>query len=103
MVQMMSGKLVNFENHRLLQRFWLIYCIYSMIQQAEIGVGISGREGVQAALASDFVIGQFRFLSKLLLIHGHWSYYRIGESILNFFFKNMTWVFALFWYQSASG
>ncbi|KAL5034488.1 phospholipid transporting ATPase [Batrachochytrium dendrobatidis] len=75
----------------------------SMIQQAEIGVGISGREGVQAALASDFVIGQFRFLSKLLLIHGHWSYYRIGESILNFFFKNMTWVFALFWYQSASG
>jgi phospholipid-translocating ATPase len=74
-----------------------------MIQEAHVGVGISGKEGMQAALASDFVIGQFRFLSRLLLVHGHWSYYRISETILNFFYKNIAWVFALFWYQSTSG
>ncbi|KAJ1332223.1 hypothetical protein BSLG_008885 [Batrachochytrium salamandrivorans] len=75
----------------------------SMIQQAQVGVGIFGKEGCQAAQASDFVICQFRFLSKLLLVHGHWSYYRISESILNFFFKNIAWVVTLFWYQCFSG
>ncbi|KAI8922887.1 hypothetical protein BC831DRAFT_58074 [Entophlyctis helioformis] len=75
----------------------------SMIQAAQIGIGISGKEGLQAAMASDFVIGQFRFLSKLMLVHGHWSYYRIAEGILTFFYKNMTWVFAMVWYQFFSG
>nr|KAJ3421610.1 hypothetical protein HK105_002932 [Polyrhizophydium stewartii] len=75
----------------------------SMIQQAHIGIGISGKEGLQAALASDFVIGQFRFLSRLLMFHGHWAYYRISGSILNFFFKNMAWIMTMFWYQYYSG
>lgn len=51
----------------------------SMIQAADVGVGISGEEGMQAVNASDYAIGQFRFLKKLLFVHGHWSYARNGE------------------------
>lgn len=48
-----------------------------MIQAAHVGVGISGMEGMQAVMASDFAIAQFRFLTDLLLVHGRWSYLRI--------------------------
>jgi phospholipid-translocating ATPase len=61
----------------------------SMIQVADIGVGISGQEGMQAVQASDFAIGRFRFLVRLLLVHGHWCYDRISKLILYFFYKNM--------------
>ncbi|GBB89212.1 hypothetical protein RclHR1_01590017 [Rhizophagus clarus] len=71
----------------------------SMIQAANVGVGISGQEGVQASMAADYSIAQFRFLSKLLLVHGHWDYLRISEMILNFFYKNVVWVFPVLWYQ----
>lgn len=45
-----------------------------MIQVADIGVGIVGREGKQAALASDYSILKFKYLSKLVLWHGRLSY-----------------------------
>ncbi|CAF0928304.1 unnamed protein product [Rotaria sordida] len=45
-----------------------------MIQKAHIGIGISGQEGRQAVLASDFSFAQFRYLERLLLVHGRWSY-----------------------------
>ena len=48
----------------------------SMLQTANVGVGISGREGMQAARASDFSIARFSFLTRLLLVHGRWSYVR---------------------------
>lgn len=48
-----------------------------LIAAAHIGVGISGQEGMQAVLASDYSIAQFRFLERLLLVHGRWSYYRM--------------------------
>ncbi|KAF2149618.1 P-type ATPase [Myriangium duriaei CBS 260.36] len=71
----------------------------SMIQEAHVGVGIAGEEGRQAVMSSDYAIGQFRFLTRLLLVHGRWSYRRLAETIANFFYKNMVWTFALFWYQ----
>ncbi|KAF9431494.1 hypothetical protein BGZ76_000237 [Entomortierella beljakovae] len=71
----------------------------SMIQEANIGVGIAGEEGRQAVMASDFAIAQFRFLSKLLLVHGRWSYIRISEMILTFFYKNIVWTLTIFWFQ----
>jgi phospholipid-transporting ATPase len=49
-----------------------------MIQRAHVGVAIRGREGNQAAGASDFAIGQFRFLERLILVHGHYNYWRIS-------------------------
>lgn len=50
-----------------------------MIQEAHCGVGIAGLEGAQASMSADYAIGQFRFLTKLLLVHGHWSYVRIAD------------------------
>lgn len=67
----------------------------SMIQAADVGVGIQGEEGLQAVNSSDYAISQvrfsvqrfasrshsfskFRFLKRLLLVHGHWSYARNG-------------------------
>ncbi|CAF0965236.1 unnamed protein product [Adineta steineri] len=48
----------------------------SMIQSADVGVGIVGKEGKQASLAADFSINQFSYLSRLLLVHGRNSYKR---------------------------
>ncbi|KAJ1870683.1 phospholipid transporting ATPase [Coemansia sp. RSA 990] len=71
----------------------------SMIQEADVGIGISGEEGLQAVMASDYAIAQFRFLQKLLLVHGRWSYLRITSMILNFFYKNVVFTISLFWFQ----
>ncbi|VEU22623.1 DEKNAAC103439 [Brettanomyces naardenensis] len=70
----------------------------SMIQTANVGVGIAGQEGRQAAMSSDYSIGQFRFLARLLLVHGRWAYRRFAEMIPCFFYKNVVFVFPLFWY-----
>ncbi|GLJ15943.1 hypothetical protein SUGI_0263490 [Cryptomeria japonica] len=70
----------------------------SMIQMADVGVGISGQEGRQAVMASDFAMGQFRFLERLLLVHGHWNYNRMGYMILYNFYRNAVYVMMLFWY-----
>ncbi|KAH9484538.1 Putative phospholipid-transporting ATPase C24B11.12c [Psilocybe cubensis] len=75
----------------------------SMIQAADVGVGISGEEGLQAVNSSDYAIAQFRFLKKLLLVHGHWSYARNGVMILNFFYKNIVPTGILFWFQIYDG
>eukprot|EP00127_Corallochytrium_limacisporum_P006178 Clim_evm17s220 gene=Clim_evmTU17s220 len=48
----------------------------SMIQAADVGIGMVGKEGMQASLASDFSIGSFRYLARLLLWHGHNAYRR---------------------------
>ncbi|BEI85482.1 hypothetical protein CcaverHIS002_0508830 [Cutaneotrichosporon cavernicola] len=71
----------------------------SMIQAAHIGVGISGVEGLQAARSADVAISQFRFLRKLLLVHGSWSYQRLSKLILYSFYKNITFALCLFWYS----
>ncbi|PHH68952.1 hypothetical protein CDD82_166 [Ophiocordyceps australis] len=71
----------------------------AMIQEADVGVGIAGVEGRQAAMSSDYAIAQFRFLQRLMLVHGRWSYRRLAESISNFFYKNMVWTFSIFWFE----
>jgi magnesium-transporting ATPase (P-type) len=59
-----------------------------MIQEAHVGIGISGLEGQQAVNASDFSIAQFRFLEELLLTHGRWSFTRMARVVLFSFYKN---------------
>lgn len=71
----------------------------SMIQSAHVGVGISGNEGLQAARSADFAIGQFRFLERLLLVHGSWSYHRISKVALYSTYKNITLVMCTFWFS----
>ncbi|RDX84223.1 putative phospholipid-transporting ATPase 9, partial [Mucuna pruriens] len=70
-----------------------------MLQEADIGVGISGVEGMQAVMSSDIAIAQFRYLERLLLVHGHWCYRRISSMICYFFYKNITFGFTLFLYE----
>ena len=59
----------------------------AMIQEANIGCGLFGLEGSQAAMSADYAFGQFRFLTKLLLVHGRWSYQRVADMHSNFFYK----------------
>lgn len=75
----------------------------SMIQTADVGVGLSGQEGRQAVMASDFALSRFKYIERLLLVHGHWCYNRLARMILYFFLKNATFVFLLFWYQIYNG
>uniref|UniRef100_A0A8C8DLR5 Phospholipid-transporting ATPase n=1 Tax=Oryzias sinensis TaxID=183150 RepID=A0A8C8DLR5_9TELE len=75
----------------------------SMIQVADVGIGISGQEGMQAVMSSDFAIPRFHHLRKLLLVHGHWCYHRLANMILYFFYKNVMYVNLLFWYQFFCG
>ncbi|SMN21130.1 similar to Saccharomyces cerevisiae YER166W DNF1 Aminophospholipid translocase (flippase) that localizes primarily to the plasma membrane [Maudiozyma saulgeensis] len=70
----------------------------AMIQSADVGVGIAGEEGRQAVMCSDFAIGQFRYLTRLLLVHGRWCYKRLAEMIPQFFYKNLIFTMTLFWY-----
>ncbi|PTB69437.1 phospholipid-translocating P-type ATPase [Trichoderma citrinoviride] len=58
-----------------------------MIQASHVGIGISGREGLQAARIADYSIAQFRFLQKLLFVHGRWNYLRTGKYVLATFWK----------------
>ena len=66
----------------------------AMIQQAHIGVGISGQEGLQAVNASDYAIAQFRYLKRLLLVHGRWNYRRLAKLVCYMFYKNIVLVLA---------
>lgn len=70
----------------------------AMIQEANIGVGLFGLEGSQAAMSADFAFGQFRFLTRLLLVHGRWSYVRVADMHANFFYKNVVFSIAMFWF-----
>jgi magnesium-transporting ATPase (P-type) len=73
-----------------------------MIQEAQIGVGISGKEGRQAVNSSDFAIAQFRFLKRLLLVHGRYNYRRISKVIIYSFYKNIVLVIVLFLFSCFS-
>ncbi|XP_059479505.1 probable phospholipid-transporting ATPase IM isoform X2 [Neocloeon triangulifer] len=75
----------------------------SMIKAAHIGVGISGQEGLQAVLASDYSLPQFRFLERLLLVHGRWSYFRMCKFLRYFFYKNFAFTLCHFWFAFFCG
>ncbi|TGO22458.1 hypothetical protein BPAE_0168g00290 [Botrytis paeoniae] len=75
----------------------------AMIQEAHVGIGISGKEGLQAARISDYSIAQFRFLQRLLFVHGHWNYVRTGKYILATFWKEFLFYMIQAIYQKWNG
>ncbi|EHY53187.1 putative phospholipid-transporting ATPase DNF3 [Exophiala dermatitidis] len=75
----------------------------AMIQEAHVGIGIAGKEGLQAARTSDYSIAQFRFLLKLLLVHGRWNYVRICKYTLGTFWKEMLFYLVQAIYQRWTG
>jgi hypothetical protein len=75
----------------------------NMLKSANIGVGIFGKEGHQAAYNSDYAISQFKYLERLLFFHGRYSLIRNSYFINFFFFKNLIFTFPQFWFAFFSG
>ncbi|XP_038633110.1 phospholipid-transporting ATPase IC-like isoform X2 [Scyliorhinus canicula] len=75
----------------------------NMLKTAHIGVGISGQEGTQAVLSSDYSLAQFRYLERLLLVHGRWSYLRICKFLRYFLYKTFAFSFVQIWFAFFSG
>lgn len=74
-----------------------------MIQEANVGVGISGREGLQAARAADYSIGKFKFLKRLILVHGRYSYNRTAFISQYSFYKSLLICFIQILFSFSSG
>jgi phospholipid-transporting ATPase len=74
----------------------------AMIRAANVGVGISGQEGLQAAHSADYSISQFRFLTRLTLVHGSWSLNRLCKLILYSFYKNIALYVIELWFAIVS-
>lgn len=53
--------------------------------------------------ASDYAFGQFRYLAKLLLVHGRWGYRRVSWFICYYFYKNIAVVFTEIWFALFNG
>ncbi|XP_021100654.1 phospholipid-transporting ATPase IK isoform X3 [Heterocephalus glaber] len=70
----------------------------NMIKTADIGVGLAGQEGMQAVQNSDYALGQFCFLRRLLLVHGRWSYLRACKFLRYFFYKTVASLMAQIWF-----
>lgn len=70
-----------------------------MIQVANVGVGILGLQGNSASAASDFSIGQFKYLDRLLLHHGRWFYYRLSYFFVFYGWKNLIMTLLLYFYM----
>jgi phospholipid-translocating ATPase len=75
----------------------------AMIQEAHVGIGITGKEGLQAARTSDYSIAQFRFLVKLLLVHGRWNYMRTCKYTVGTFWKEMLFYLTQALFQRSVG
>lgn len=71
----------------------------AMIQSADIGIGITGKEGLQAARSADYSIAQFRFLVKLLLVHGRYNYVRTSKFVMCTFYKELLFYLSQTLYQ----
>ena len=74
-----------------------------MIMEAHIGVGIRGKEGTQAVRSADYAICQFRYLLRLLMIHGRLGYMRVASMICYYFYKNIILVFTEIYFAFWNG
>jgi phospholipid-transporting ATPase len=74
-----------------------------MILEAHIGVGIRGKEGTQAVRSADYAVSQFRYLQRLLLVHGRWGYRRVSWMVCYYFYKNIILVFTELYFAFWNG
>jgi magnesium-transporting ATPase (P-type) len=75
----------------------------NMIRQANIGIGIFGKEGYQAAFNSDYAISQFKFLKNLLFVHGKYHLLRNAYFVYYYFYKNLIFTFPQLWFSLFNG
>lgn len=71
--------------------------------EANVGIGVRGKEGTQAVRSADYAISQFEFLTRLILIHGRLGYRRVSWVILYYFYKNIVLVFTEIYFATFSG
>jgi len=74
-----------------------------MIRTANVGIGIAGLEGTAAVRASDYAIGQFSFLRRLLFVHGRNCYRRNSLMIYYILYKNALGCGTYLWFAFQSG
>lgn len=74
-----------------------------MITAAHVGIGIKGLEGQQAARASDYSIGEFKHLKRLLFYVGRECYRRNSTLIGYNFYKNMVLCLPFVWFGVFNG
>ena len=70
----------------------------NMIRQANVGIGIFGKEGYQAAYNSDYAISQFKYLKRLLFKEGRISLSKNCYFLYHYFLKNFMFTIVLFWF-----
>ena len=70
----------------------------SMIMEAHIGIGIYGEEGLRAAQSSDYAIGEFQVLRRLLFVHGYLNLMRNSIMVIYFFYKNFVFTIIHYFY-----
>ncbi|KAM3936525.1 phospholipid-transporting ATPase IK-like [Leptodactylus fuscus] len=75
----------------------------NMLKTAHIGVGIIGKEGLQAVLASDFAMAQFSYLQRLLFFHGRLSYVRTSKFLCFYHYKTFASLFHNLWFGFFNG
>ena len=106
-----KGEIVKTVQERLSQRtdkHWSTLAIgdgandVNMINVANVGVGIAGNEGAQAANSADYAIAQFSDLYRLLFLHGRWNYRRTMDFIAVFIYKNFACAMCQFWFATVS-
>jgi len=74
-----------------------------MILQADIGIGLFGKEGNRAVDSSDFAIGEFKHLWVLLFKHGRWNYKRMAMMINWYFYKNFLYTLMQLFFSFCNG
>ncbi|XP_075060872.1 phospholipid-transporting ATPase IK-like [Mixophyes fleayi] len=75
----------------------------NMLKTAHVGVGIIGKEGLQAVLASDFAIAQFSYLQQLLFFHGRLSYIRFSKFLCFYNYKTFASLIHNVWFGLFNG
>lgn len=75
----------------------------NMIKAANVGIGIFGKEGYQAAYSSDYAISEFKYLKRLLFYHGRYFILRNSYFIYFFFYKSLIFNVPNLWFAFFSG
>ena len=69
----------------------------NMIKASHVGIGLFGKEGYQAAYASDYAISQFKYLKQLIFLTGRFCLKRNSYFIYQYFFKNILFTLPQLW------
>ena len=75
----------------------------NMIMQSDVGIGILGKEGSQAARAAEFSISKFKFLKPLLFVHGREAIRRNSLCINLTFYRNVVLIVTQYFFAFWSG